>query len=56
LAEVRSVIKQSFGVRYTIGGVGQLCGRLRIKLKTARPSNIKKDVEAVQAYKKTLAF
>ncbi len=56
LAEARSVIEQSFGVRYTIGGVSRLCGRLRIKLKTARPSNVKKDVGAVQAYKKTLAF
>jgi len=56
LAEARSVIEQSFGVRYTIGGVSRLCRRLRIKLKTARPSNVKKDVGAVQAYKKTLAF
>ncbi len=56
LGEVRLFIEQSFGVHYTIGGVSGLCGRLRIKLKTARPSNVKKDVEAVRRYRKTLAF
>jgi len=54
LGEVRGFIEQSFGVGYTIGGVSSLCRRLQIKLKTARPSNIKQDAEKVAAYKKTL--
>ncbi len=53
LAEIRQYLKQSAGVEYTIGGVSDLCLRLEIKLKTARPANYKKDVGAVQAYKKT---
>ncbi len=54
LTEVRDYIEQSCGVNYTIGGVSALCGRLKIKLKSARPSNAKKDMVKVEAYKKTL--
>lgn len=54
LSEVRRFIEQSFGVDYTIGGVSSLCRRLQIKLKGARPSNIKQDAEKVAADKKTL--
>lgn len=54
LAEIQSYLKDSCGVEYTIGGVSALCLRLKIKLKTARPSNYKKDAGAVAAYKKTL--
>ncbi len=53
LAEIQSYLKDSYGVEYTIGGVSDLCLRLKIKLKTARPSNYKKDAGAVAAYKKT---
>ncbi|MGI8493861.1 MAG: winged helix-turn-helix domain-containing protein [Pyrinomonadaceae bacterium] len=45
----------SFGTSYTIGGVSWLFKRLKVKLKTARPSNVKKDEARVQTYKKTLA-
>lgn len=55
LAAVQSHVRTAFGVQYTIGGVSGLCGRLKIKLKTARPVNIKKDEEAAAEYKKTLA-
>lgn len=54
LAAVRQHLESAFGVRYTIGGVSGLCQRLRIKLKTARPVNLKQDEEAVTTYKKTL--
>jgi len=54
LTEVRAYLEQACGVSYTIGGVSALCGRLKIKLKTARPSNAKKDMVKVEAYKKTL--
>jgi len=53
LAAVKSYIESEFGVCYSIGGVSGLCQRLKIKLKTARPSNMKKDKEQVAAYKKT---
>jgi len=55
LSELAHYIEQSFGVCYTIGGVSALCCRLKIKLKTARPSNAKKDAGKVETYKKTLA-
>ncbi len=54
LNEVREYLARACGVRYTIGGVSALCGRLKIRLKTARPSNAKQDVVKVEAYKKTL--
>jgi len=54
LAEIQQYLKQSVGVEYTIGGLSNLCIRLKIKLKTARPSNYRKNEAAVQRYKKTL--
>ena len=55
LEEIQQYLAASFGVRYTIGGLSDLCLRLKIKLKTARPTNYKKDETEVAAYKKTLA-
>jgi transposase len=52
LEEAKQHIEQSFGVSYTIGGVSWLFKRLRVKLKTARPSNTGKDEERVREYKK----
>ena len=54
LAEIRQYLKESAGVEYTIGGVSDLCLRLKIKLKTARPANYKQDAAVVNTYKKTL--
>lgn len=55
LEEAQSYIAASFGASYTIGGVSWLFKRLKVKLKTARPSNVKKDERRVETYKKTLA-
>jgi transposase len=55
LAEVRRICEEQFNVCYTIGGASALCARLKIKLKTARPSNVKKDAAAAETYKKTSA-
>lgn len=55
LVMVQNYIKETFGIGYTVGGVSGLCQRLKIKLKTARPVNLKKDEVKVAAYKKTLA-
>jgi len=54
LAEIQQYLKETVGVEYTIGGVSDLCLRLKIKLKTARPANYKQDAAAMNAYKKTL--
>jgi transposase len=40
-------------VNYTLGGISLLCKRLKIKLKTGRPTNIRKDVEGLEIFKKT---
>ena len=55
LEEAQSYIAASFGTGYTIGGVSWLFKRLQVKLKTARPVNVKKDERRVETYKKTLA-
>ncbi len=55
LEEAQSYIAKSFGTSYTIGGVSWLFKRLQVKLKTARPVNVRKDERRVEAYKKTLA-
>ena len=39
LAEIQRYLQAAFGISYTIGGLSDLCIRLRIKLKTARPNN-----------------
>jgi len=55
LSEAGSLIEQMFGVKYSESGVCVLIQRLRIKLKTARPTSLKKDERAGVEYKKTLA-
>ena len=54
LAEIQQYLETSFGVNYTIGGISDLCIRLKIKLKTARPRNYRQNETEVVAYKKTL--
>lgn len=54
LAEIQQYLQAACGIRYTIGGLSDLCIRLRIKLKTARPSNHQKNEAEVLTYKKTL--
>jgi len=53
LAEIQSYLKDSFGVSYRIGGLRDLCVRLKIKLKTARPRNYRQNQGEVETYKKT---
>jgi len=54
LAEIQQYLQAAFGVSYSIGGLSDLCIRLRIKLKTARPNNYQKNEAEVLTYKKTL--
>lgn len=53
LAEIGQYLQDSFGVSYTIGGLSDLCIRLKIKLKTARPNNYRQNKAEVETYKKT---
>ena len=52
LDEVRNYLQSSFGVNYQRSGVCELLARLKVKLKTARPSNYQKDEAAVENFKK----
>lgn len=42
------------GVRYSQGGLSLLLARLKVKLKTGRPVNVRKDVAGEAAFKKSL--
>jgi transposase len=53
LEDVQAFILSSFGVRYTLSGLSKLFTRLKIKLKTGRPSNVRKDLAQEEAFKKT---
>jgi len=52
--QIADWIKDSFGVEYGQSGISKLFQRLKIKLKTGRPSNIRKDEAGAEAFKKTL--
>lgn len=53
LHQAQSYIQDAFGVSYTIGGISVLFTRLKIKLKTGRPSNIRQNQAEREAFKKT---
>ena len=50
--EVQKYIADNFGISMSQPGVHYLFKRLKVKLKTARPSNIRKDEQAAEAFKK----
>ena len=52
--QIADWIKDSFGVEYRQSGLSKLFQRLKIKLKTGRPSNSRKDEAGAEAFKKTL--
>ena len=52
LADIQAYLKKNLGVSYTIGGVSDLCKRLKIKLKTGRPVNVRQQPGAVEGFKK----
>ena len=54
LADIKAYLEGSLGVTYTEGGVSDLCARLKIKLKTGRPVNVRQEPGAVEAFKKNL--
>ena len=54
LADVQALIDASFGVHSTLWGLSKRFTRLKIKLKTGRPSKVRKDAAQEAAFKKTL--
>jgi transposase len=53
LEHIQAYLSGSLGVDYTIGGVSDLCKRLKIKRKRGRPINIRQKPGAVELFKKT---
>lgn len=54
LAHIQTFLADSFAIHYTIGGISELCKRLKIKAKSGRPVNLRQEPGAVQAFKKSL--
>ena len=52
LEQARVWLKQEFRVDYTLGGVSCLFQRMKVKLKTGRPSNVKQDTEQMEEFAK----
>jgi transposase len=48
-------IKAEMGITYTQSGISLLLARLKVKLKTGRPVNVRKDQAGEQRFKKTLS-
>jgi len=57
LEQARRYLKEEFAVDYTVGGVSCLFQRMKIKLKTGRPTNVKQDTEHREEFaKKNIRF
>jgi transposase len=54
LHQANAYIQQHFDVRYSTGGLHKLFERLKVKKKTGRPSNYRKDEKGATRFKKTL--
>lgn len=54
LANIQTFLADSFAIHYTIGGVSDLCKRLKIKHKSGRPVNIRQQPGALETFKKSL--
>ncbi len=52
LADIQAYLAGRLGVNYTIGGVSDLCKRLKIKRKTGRPVNLRQQPGAIAFFKK----
>jgi transposase len=54
LEQARSKINQRFNVNYCVSGIWYLFNTYKIKLKTGRPRNYRKEEEKEEGFKKTL--
>ena len=53
LKQAQSYLQDAFGADYSLGGVSMLFDRLKIKLKTGRPTNVRQNPAEKEAFKKT---
>lgn len=53
--QLQDWLEQELGVTYSQPGISALLSRLKVKLKTGRPVNVRKDVVGEAAFKKTSA-
>lgn len=53
LHEARDYIQQQYGVRYSMGGLHKLFERMKVKKKTGRPTNYRKDEKGARSFKKS---
>jgi len=53
LRSVQGWLASNEQVHYSLGGISLLFKRLKIKLKTGRPSNVRQDKQGMKAFKKT---
>ena len=53
LADIQKWLQHNVQANYTLGGISLLCKRLKIKLKTGRPTNVRQDKEGLESFKKT---
>jgi len=54
LASIQTFLADAFAIHYTMGGISDLCKRMKIKPKQGRPVNIRQEPGAVEAFKKSL--
>jgi transposase len=54
LHEAKAYIQQQFNVCYSMGGLHKLFERLKVKKKTGRPTNYRKDEKGAVGFKKIL--
>ena len=52
LSHIQTFLADSFSVSYSTGGVWTLCQRLKIKPKTGRPTNVRRDADQAELFKK----
>lgn len=53
--QLQEWLKQEMDISYTQGGLSGFLSRSKVKLKTGRPVNVRKDVAGEVAFKKTLS-
>lgn len=55
LEDIQAYLLGGLGVEYTIGGISDLCKRLKVKRKRRRPVNVRQKPGAVDLFKKASA-
>lgn len=50
--DIKEFLATEFNVHFTQSGISRLCKRLKIKNKTGRPSNVRKDEQGAEEFKK----